>query len=122
MTVLFRSTFLYIDDEDGVRRKSFSAAIYEKYMKSIGVEAKYPTDDCSMAYRYLGNCREYENISLIDVLEGRVPAEAFDDCIVLVGAYAAGMMDAYFVPVDRSQQMYGGEIQANVQVCGASGC
>lgn len=31
-----------------------------------------------------------------------------------VGAYAAGMMDAYFVPVDKSQQMYGVEIHANV--------
>ena len=31
-----------------------------------------------------------------------------------VGAYAAGMMDAYFVPVDRGTQMYGVEIHANV--------
>jgi len=31
-----------------------------------------------------------------------------------VGAYAPGMQDAYFVPVDNTQQMYGVEIHANV--------
>jgi adenylate cyclase len=67
-----------------------------------------------MAFRYSGNPEEYENISLIDVLDGKIPPEAFDGCIVLVGAYAAGMMDAYFVPVDRAKQMYGVEIHANV--------
>ena len=65
-------------------------------------------------FRYSGNPGDYENVSLIDVLEGNVPASAFDDCIVLVGAYAAGMMDSYFVPVDRSSQMFGVEIHANV--------
>ena len=111
---IIRSSFLYFDEEDGTRYKSFSNEIYSKYMESKGLEAKYPTKSNGMIFRYSGNPGEYENISLIDVLNGNVPAEAFDDCIVLVGAYAAGMMDAYFVPVDRSQQMYGVEIQANV--------
>ena len=111
---IIRSSFLYFDEEDGTRYKSFSNEIYSKYMESKGLEAKYPTESNGMIFRYSGNPGEYENISLIDVLNGNVPAEAFDDCIVLVGAYAAGMMDAYFVPVDRSQQMYGVEIQANV--------
>lgn len=111
---IIRSSFLYFDEKDGTRAKSFSSAIYEKYMESLGKEAAYPTDKCSMNFRYSGKAREYENISLVDVLDGTVPAEAFDGCIVLVGAYAAGMMDAYFVPVDRGQQMYGVEIHANV--------
>ena len=67
-----------------------------------------------MNFRYSGKPGDYENVSLIDVLNGNVPATAFDDCIVLVGAYAAGMMDSYFVPVDRSSQMFGVEIHANV--------
>ncbi len=111
---IIRSTFLYFDEEEETRKMSFSASVYEKYMESMGKEAVYPTDAGSMAFRYSGNPTEYENISLIDVLEGNVPPEAFDDCVVLVGAYAAGMMDAYFVPVDRAQQMYGVEIHANV--------
>lgn len=111
---IIRSSFLYYDEEDGTRQKSFSAKIYEKYMETLGKEITYPTDKSTMAFRYSGKPAEYENISMIDVLNGTVPAEAFDDCIVLVGAYAAGMMDAYFVPVDRAQQMYGVEIHANV--------
>lgn len=111
---IIRSSFLYFDEEDGTRQKSFSAKIYEKYMETSGKEITYPTDSSTMAFRYSGNPAEYENVSMIDVLNGTVPAEAFDDCIVLVGAYAAGMMDAYFVPVDRAQQMYGVEIHANV--------
>ena len=111
---IIRSTFLYFDEMDGTRSKSFSSAIYAKYMDRMGLPAVYPTDKEAMAFRYSGNPTEYENISLVDVLQGNVPPEAFDDCIVLIGAYAAGMMDAYFVPVERSVQMYGVEIHANV--------
>lgn len=111
---IIRSSFIYFDEEDGTRVKSFSGAVYEKYMQSIGQKPVYPTEENVMSFRYSGGVSDYENVSLIDVLNGTVPAEAFDDCIVLVGAYAAGMMDAYFVPVDRGQQMYGVEIQANV--------
>lgn len=111
---IIRSSFLYFDEEDGTRMPSYSAAVYEKYMEVCGRGAVYPTDDNVMSFRYSGGVSDYENISLYDVLDGTVPPEAFDDCIVLVGAYAAGMMDAYFIPVDRGQQMYGVEIHANV--------
>lgn len=111
---IIRSSFIYFNENEEIRKLSFSASIYEKYMEFIGKEATYPTDKGAMAFRYSGKPGEYENISLIDVLDGTVPAQAFDDCIVVVGAYAAGMMDAYFVPVDKAQQMYGVEIHANV--------
>lgn len=111
---IIRSTFLYFDEEDGTRKKSFGSAVYEKYMEAVGKEAVYPTTKDRMTFRYSGNPGEYENLSLIDVLDGTIPPEAFDGCIVLVGAYAAGLMDAYFVPVDRANQMYGVEIHANV--------
>ena len=111
---IIRSSFLYFDEEDGTRGTSFSSAIYAKYMEAQGLEAVYPTSQSGMSFRYTGKPGEYENVSLVDVLDGTVPAEAFDGCVVLVGAYAAGMLDAYFVPVDRGQQMYGIEIHANV--------
>ena len=110
---VIRSSFLYFD-ENGVRIPSFSAAVYEEYSKVMGTTPEYPTDSEVFAFRYSGGISDYENVSLSDVLSGKVPAQAFDDCIVLVGAYAAGMMDAYYVPVDRGQQMYGVEIHANV--------
>jgi len=111
---IIRSSFIYFDEADGTRTNSFSSVIYEKYMQAMNKEVTYPTDQNGMSFRYSGKAEEYENISLIDVLNGDVPPEAFDDCIVLVGAYAAGMLDAYFVPVESSGQMYGVEIQANV--------
>ena len=110
---IIRSTFIYFDEEDGTRTKSFSAAVYEAYMEANGKEATYPTDDSVMSFRYTGKPGEYESVSLCDVLDGTIPAEAFDDCIVLVGVYAAGLLDSYFIPVDRGQQMYGVEIHAN---------
>jgi len=88
--------------------------VYEKYAESQGLSEVSLNDKSIIDFRYSGNPGDYENVSLIDVLEGNVPASAFDDCIVLVGAYAAGMMDSYFVPVDRSSQMFGVEIHANV--------
>jgi len=111
---IIRSSFLYFEEEEGLRSRSFSSAVYEKYMESQGRSAAYPTEKNSMTFRYSGEPGDYENLSLIDVLDGTVPAEAFNDCIVLVGAYAEGLMDAYFVPVDRARQMYGVEIHANV--------
>ena len=111
---IIRSTFLYFDEEDGTRMRGFSSAVYESYMEALGREIVYPTDENGMRFRYTGKPGEYENVSLVDVIHKNVPPEAFDDCIVLVGAYAAEMLDAYYVPVDPSRQMYGVEIHANV--------
>lgn len=111
---IIRSSFLYFTEEDGTKVQSFSSAVYATYMEFLGKTAEYPTEKNKMTFRYSGKPGEYENVSLVDVLDGTVPPEAFNDCIVLVGAYAQGFMDAYFVPVDRSAQMYGVEIHANV--------
>ena len=110
---LIRTAFLYFD-ENGVRNKSLVSAVYEKYMAHIGQTPVYPTDENTFGFKYSGKPEDFVNVSLIDVLNGDVPAEAFDDSIVLVGAYANGMMDSYFVPVDRGTQMYGVEIHANI--------
>lgn len=109
-----RRALISFEEKDGTVTKSFNAAVYEKYMEFCGKEVNYPTDKKIIDFKYSGNSGDYENVSLCDVLEGKIPPEAFDGCIVLVGAYAPGMMDSYFVPVNRGQQMYGVEIHANV--------
>ncbi len=109
-----RSAFVYFDEEDGTRALSFNAAVYEKYMEEIGETPVYPTEENGMTFRYSGEPGDYESVSLVDVLNGTVPPEAFDGSIVLIGAYAAGMLDAYFVPVVNASQMYGVEIHANI--------
>lgn len=50
----------------------------------------------------------------MDVLDGKIDTRIFKDCIVLVGAYAAGMQDNFHVPNGHSRQMFGVEIHANI--------
>ncbi len=111
---LIRSGFLRFQESDGTVNLSFASAVYETYMRELGLEPTYPTEKNIFRFRYSAGVSDYENVSLVDILNGSIPPQAFDGCIVLVGACAAGMMDSYFVPVDRSQQMYGVEIHANI--------
>ena len=114
-----RSSFIYFSpdpSQNDEREFSFNAEVYKSYADAVGFSPVFPDDmgKSVFTFRYSGKIGDFENVSLSDVLNGNVPAQAFDDCIVLVGAYSAGMMDSYYVPVDRSQQMFGVEIHANV--------
>ncbi len=94
---------------------SFPLKIYEKYMSAQGKEAVFPkTVNGFYCFEYTGKGETYEVISLCDVLNGQIGPRAFDDAIVLVGADAPGMPDAYFGPIDRGEHMYGVEIHANI--------
>ena len=44
----------------------------------------------------------------------RCPPGYWKDKIVLIGAYAPSLQDAYFTSIDRGEQLYGVEFQANV--------
>lgn len=115
---LIRSSFLFFppDPSDGENVEfSFNAELYKAYCaaKNLPVELPYDMEKSAYSFRYSGKIGGFETVSFSDVLNGNVPAEAFDGCAVLVGAYAQGMMDSYYVPVDRSAQMFGVEIHAN---------
>ncbi len=115
---IIRKTFLYYPPHPQPQEElefSLNAVTYRMYAAETGFSEKYPDDlnSSAFSFRYSGGIGDYENISLCDVLNGSIPPQAFADCIVLVGAYTAGMMDSYYVPVDRGQQMFGVEIHAN---------
>lgn len=115
---LIRTSFLYFPPEpqpDETLEFSFNAEVYKAFMAATDQPAQMPYDMKKAAYsfRYSGKIGGFETVSFSDVLSGAVPAEAFDGCAVLVGAYAQGMIDSYYVPVDRSAQMFGVEIHAN---------
>lgn len=93
--------------------ESFSLKIANEYLKKQGVEAVKPADG-TVKFMFSGQIGEYEKVSLCDVLEGKVDLRTFRNSIVLVGAYAPGMQDAYNVAIERGGQMYGVEIHANV--------
>lgn len=114
-----------IHDEDGVVRKTYTkvTSSYQGETKAytsfayliaskVGEVADYPSQVEVALTGYPG---EFERISMSHVLDGKVQADHFKDCIVLVGAYEPGLMDLYNVPmtINNSIDMYGVELQAN---------
>ena len=90
---------------------------YQTYLTYLEAQGKTPKSfENVIQFSYSGKIGEYEKVSLVDVLaeDGGVDLRAFKNCIVMVGAYAPGMQDSFNVPVDRSGQMYGVEIHANI--------
>ncbi|MDH3315336.1 MAG: CHASE2 domain-containing protein [Gammaproteobacteria bacterium] len=64
---------------------------------------------------FAGAPGRFAQVSYVDVLRGAIPAERLRDKIVLIGATAAGLSDAYPTPVSGlSRNMPGVEIIANV--------
>ncbi len=100
---------------NSVEYTSLSYQIYLEYCESMNMTPVAPqTDENGVQWIYYASKPyEYESISLIDLLEGKVDARVFTDCIVLVGAYATGLQDQFTVP-NSSNQMFGVEINANL--------
>ncbi len=101
---------------EGETIPSFSMEIYEQYCKRNGIE-KIPVktfSDDLFAFTYSGKSGSYEVLSMCDILEGSIDQRTLKDSIVLIGAYAPGMQDAYHAAVQRGAQMYGVEIHANI--------
>ncbi len=116
-------------DSDGVVRRvsvqetydkaeqfSFSRVIYMLYCEQQGIaDNEIKTDKYGKTLiNYSGKPNDYEYISMIDVLNGRIDSRTFQDSIVLIGAYAPGMQDNFNVPNGSSRQMFGVEIHANI--------
>lgn len=116
-------------DSDGVVRRvsiqetydkteqfSFSHAIYMLYCERQGITPNEVKTDRygKTLINYSGKPNDYEYISMIDVLNGKIDSRTFQDSIVLVGAYAPGMQDNFNVPNGNSSQMFGVEIHANI--------
>lgn len=63
---------------------------------------------------FAGPSGTYPQLSFVDVLEGRVPAEVIEGRVVLVGATAAGMGDRFSTPMSGTlETMAGVELHAN---------
>lgn len=111
-----RQAMAYVD-HNGEPVYSLSIQCYKKYLASQGKEAELPETygrNNSFYFSYSGKPGGYNLVSMADVLDGTVDAGIFQDAIVLVGAYAVGMQDAYPPAVSHNSQMYGVEIHANI--------
>lgn len=64
--------------------------------------------------RYAGPPHSFPQLSYIDVLEGRVPADMLRDRRVIVGMTASGLAPRLLTPTSKERWMSGSEYQANV--------
>nr|MBQ8251753.1 adenylate/guanylate cyclase domain-containing protein [Lachnospiraceae bacterium] len=101
---------------EGKKVSMFSGKVYELYCEQTQMTATaVSTDKYGKALiNYSGKPGDYEYLSFVDVLNGRIDPRAFQGSIVLVGAYATGMQDNFRVPCGGADQMYGVEIHANI--------
>ncbi len=108
----------YTDPDTGevIEQDSLARAIYKEYQKVKGEEIYTPVVNAAGQFQffYSGESKEFSHVSLVEVLNGNIPASAFRDKIVLLGAYAPGFQDAYQSAIDRGTNMYGVEIHANI--------
>ena len=82
---------------------SLAFAVYKAYQQKNGQEIQIPQLDAynQTEFTFSGNIADYEDVSMCDVLDGTIDPRVFKDCIVLVGAYAPGLMDSFNVAVEK---------------------
>ncbi len=116
-------------DSDGVVRRvkisenwqgqtvtMFSQELFHLYAQLTDYNMQQITTDKygKTLINYSGRPGDYECLSFVDVLNGKIDPAAFTGSIVLVGAYANGMQDNFRVPGGKNEQMFGVEIHANI--------
>ncbi len=107
-------TALLTADRDGQQLCSLSYRAYQMYCEKHGITPNLPRlENGRMNIQYAGKPGDYEVIPFCSVRNGEVDPRIFNDCIVVVGAYATGLYDQYAVP-NSSDLMYGCEIHANI--------
>ena len=105
-----------INDSDGVVRKAYTRIPPDHLSFAYLIASKLadvPDYHTREEVLYSVKPGEVEAISMARVLDGSVSASHFAGSVVLIGAYASGMLDSFKVPCDYSREMYGVEMQAN---------
>ncbi|MCR5804930.1 MAG: adenylate/guanylate cyclase domain-containing protein [Clostridia bacterium] len=117
---VMRHSLLYVEPGNNVRAYSFAFETASMYLKKQGHMPTYPSTDSKGQFYvpYYGRSGDYyDNVSIIDLINGEVPPEYYAGKIVLIGPYATGLQYAFYTPIDRTLQTYGVEIQANFVQC-----
>lgn len=84
------------ESKDGMGEWNFAWKIYDEYRKAAGEQSREPKQANGIyGFDYTAEPGMYEVYSFVDVVKGRCDPKVFQDSIVLVGAYAQGMMDQY---------------------------
>lgn len=111
---ILRHALLYIEP-DGERIYSMAYTVAGMYAEQQGMEITEP--ETKNGYYYVPFSAMpggyYDGYSLADLINGEIAPDEYAGKAVFIGPYAVGLQDAYFTPIDRSEQMYGVEYQAN---------
>ena len=114
---VIRHALTEVEDPKGSVENSFSRVIYEKYCEAKGIAAK-DSPASAGGFFYIPYTAPsggyYDYISVSDLYFGRTSPDFFSGKIVLIGAYAPGISDAYYTSLDRGVPTYGIEIHANI--------
>ena len=113
---VMRHAILYVEPEEG-RTYSMAHEAARLFLEKQGKTLRDPTvGGTGLFYvSFTGKPGDYsDGVSLAWVMEGDVPSGYWADKIVLIGPYAPALQDAFFTPMEKGEQMYGVEFQANV--------
>ncbi len=113
---VLRHALLYVD-VDGERLPSMAFQAARLHLERRGQALVAPSVNAAnhlyVPYTGLPGAY-YDGVSIAALIAGQVPPGYWAGKIVLIGAYAPSLQDAYFTSIDRGRQMYGVEYQANV--------
>ena len=114
-----RQLFTYVNDENGEQIDSFALAVLKEYAEAEGIALPDYNSRDENLYRFSFSTDAQNGItefSFCDVCSGKIDPAYFDRSIVLVGAYASGLMDDFRIPGSMwtGKNMYGVEIHANM--------
>ena len=114
---IFRHHLLSVTLPDGSVRQSMALTAANMYRAFNDEEPCTLPQTQGLGFWYLtftGKPGAYdEGISVVDVLNGDIPAEYFYGKIVMIGPYSVGLQDNYPTAIDHAEYMYGLEVQAN---------
>ena len=113
---IMRHAVLYVEPE-GERVYSMACETARKYLAQQGKELSLPPVG-KRGHFYVPFTGKpgsyYDGVSIAHLVSGALPSGYWANKIVLIGPYAPALQDAYFTPIDKGEQMYGVEFQANV--------
>ena len=100
--------------DDTGRRWKLGRSVFKRFEKNDGGYVNADTGGYQILMNYRGLPRNFETVSMTEVLEDSLQAEQVRDRIILIGAVATSLNDLHYTPYDNSQRTAGVFIHANL--------
>ncbi len=103
-----------IEDKASRLSLQLGKSVISRFEKNDGGYVSADTGGYQVLMNYSGNYRQFESISLSDVLNGQLSDEMVRGRIVLIGSVAVSLPDLFYTPLHREQQTSGVYIHAHL--------